>query len=70
MKVTIDRFESGFAVCETEDCSIINIEISKLPKGAKQGDVLIIQEDSITIDENETNKQKNEIKTLMDEVWE
>ena len=70
MKVTIDRFEGNFAVCETEECSMINIEISKLPKGSKQGDILIIQEDIITIDLDETNKHKKVIKTLMDELWE
>jgi len=70
LKVTIDRFESNFAVCETGERSIIKIEIHKLPKGAKQGDILIVQGDTIIIDLAETDKRRKEIKALMDEVWE
>ncbi len=31
MKVTVDRFEGRYAVCENEDRTMINIEKSKLP---------------------------------------
>ena len=70
LRVIIDRFESNFAVCETEEHSMINIEVSSLPKGVKQGDVLIIENDKIEIDNEQTKKLKKEIETLMDDLWE
>ena len=70
MKVTIDRFEGKFAVCETEDLAIINIEINKLPSGAKAGDILNISQNDISIDEISSEKQKDDINKLMEDVWE
>jgi hypothetical protein len=36
MKVTIDRFEGEYAVCEKADRTMINIPREKLPAGAKE----------------------------------
>ena len=69
MKVVIDRFEGDFAVCEKDDRSMINIKKDKIPKGAKEGDVLDINGDTITIDRIETAKRKESVKKLMDELW-
>lgn len=70
MHVVIDRFEGNYAVCETEDKKMINIEIAKLSPGAKEGDVLLIIGNNIKIDTEKTSEKKNEIKKLMDELWE
>ena len=70
MVVIIDRFESNLAVCKKEDKSIINIHISKLSKEVKEGDVLIIKKDKITIGKSQTNKLKKEIDSLMGDLWE
>ena len=64
MKVIIDRFEGEFAVCEKEDRKIIDIEISKLPLNAKEGDVLNISNDTITIEVEETEKRRRKIEEL------
>lgn len=69
LRVIIDRFEGGFAVCETEDREIINIEKSKLPEHAKEGDVLVILNGSIGLDLSETEKRKREIEELTDGLW-
>ena len=70
MKVIIDRFEGDYAICEKEDLEMIDIEIKRLPAYAKEGDVLIIENDDIKIDSSETNKRKKRIETLIDELWE
>ncbi|RKD23651.1 Protein of unknown function [Caminicella sporogenes DSM 14501] len=70
MKVLIDRFEGDYAVCERENREIINIEKYKIPKEAKEGDVLIIENDRIIIDKEETEKRKKEIEALTDDIWE
>ena len=69
MKVSIDRFEGEIAVCEQENGEILNIEKSRLPENAKEGDVLDIDDDVITIDHDETEQRKAEIKKLVDDLF-
>jgi len=69
MKVIIDRFEGDFAVCEKEDRKMIDIERDKVPSTAKEGDVLDITNDKITIDLEETKKRKKEIEELTKDLW-
>jgi len=69
MKVIIDRFEGDFAVCEKEDRKMIDIERNKVPSTAKEGDVLNIINDRITIDHDETEKRKKEIEELTKDLW-
>lgn len=69
LKVIIDRFEGDFAVCEREDRRMIDIEISKLPPKAKEGDVLNISQDIITIDLEETERRKRKIEELTKDLW-
>lgn len=68
MKVTIDRFEGKFAVCEKENREMIDIERDKLPKEAKEGDILIINRDVITVDREQTKKRKEEIQDLFNRL--
>jgi hypothetical protein len=70
MKVIIDRFEGDFAVCEKHDRTMVTIRRDKLPTGAKEGDVLIIEGDSIRIDVTETEKRKKRADDLMKGLWE
>ncbi len=64
MKVTIDRFEGGYALVELDDRTIVDMPIELIPAGAKEGDVL-----SIFIDEEETEKRRERIRKLMEELW-
>ena len=60
MKVIIDRFEGNFAVCETENKEMMNIERSQLPEGAKEGDVLLMNSaGNIRIDAKETAERNH-----------
>jgi len=65
VKVIIDRFEEDYAVVELPDMSTVNMPVSLIPKGAKEGDVLVI-----SIDADETVKRRKRIKKLMDDLWE
>ncbi|MEK6266581.1 MAG: DUF3006 domain-containing protein [Clostridium sp.] len=69
MKVIIDRFEGNFAVCEKEDKQMLDIEKSKIPIVAREGDVLNITNDEITIDLEETRKKHREIEKLTEDLW-
>ncbi|WP_377863335.1 DUF3006 domain-containing protein [Bacillus sp. R86525] len=65
----IDRFEGELAVIEINN-STIDVPKSKLPPTAKEGDVLIIEDDKYTIDKNETDKKRREVQDLMDKLFE
>ncbi|MGH4118936.1 DUF3006 domain-containing protein [Clostridium sp.] len=69
MKVIIDRFEGNFAVCEKEDKQMLDIEKSKIPNTAKEGDVLNIDNGMITVEVEETEKRKKEIEELTKDLW-
>jgi len=69
MKVIIDRFEGEFAVCEKEDRTMMEIPIKDIPAGAAEGDVLVVDQGSITADREETEKRKERIEGLMDSLW-
>lgn len=70
MKVIIDRFEGDFAVCETENRQMININKGDITFDAKEGDVLIIEGDTIELDVEETRKRKQTAQRLVDDLWE
>jgi hypothetical protein len=69
MKVTIDRFEGNFAICEKADRTMIDIPKDKIPVEAKEGDILVIEGDSIKIDTAGTVKRKKSIDKLMNDLW-
>lgn len=69
MQVAIDRFEGKYAVCEKDDRTMINIEIKNIPDGAKEGDVLNIEDSNITINVKETARRKAEIEELSRNLW-
>ena len=61
----IDRFESQWAVLEISAGKTFNFPINLLSKGAKEGDVLNL---NIDIDRVATEKRKNKIKELMNDI--
>jgi len=65
MKVIIDRFEGEFAVVELPDKKMVNMPKVLLPATANEGDVI-----EIKINKEDTKKQNESIRKLMDEVWE
>jgi hypothetical protein len=70
MKVIIDRFEGNYAICEKEDGTMTNIQKDKIPSVSKEGDVLLVNDNEITIDEDATKNRKEEIEKLTKDLWE
>ena len=69
MRMVIDRFEGDYAVCERDDRTMLNINKNKLPAEAKEGDVLIVDGDAISIDLMETSKRKEQANKLMEKLF-
>ena len=70
MKITIDRFEGSYAVCEREDRVLVHVERKALPPEAREGDVLVQENGLYRIDPSATQKRKARIEGLMKELWE
>ena len=64
MKVIIDRFEGTYAIVEITKGVFEQIPNSLLPD-AQEGDII-----NISIEKTETKKRKEEIKKLMNQVFE
>ena len=47
--LTIDRLEGIYAICEDENQKFFAIELSELPKEAKAGDVLSVNDEEGTL---------------------
>ena len=68
--VSVDRFEGGFAVCEREDRTFLNIEREKLPKDVREGSVLRIENSGkISLDLEEEKRRRDEIIKLQNKLF-
>lgn len=67
----IDRFEGDLAVCEREDCSMVAIEKSRLPKGMRPGNILKIENDgTIRLDAEEELRRREMIYKMQESLFE
>jgi hypothetical protein len=66
-KVTLDRIEENIAVLlvRDEETIKINISLTLLPSGSKEGDILDI---AITRDVQETEATKERVSTLLEKL--
>lgn len=69
IKGIIDRIEGDFVIVEIDGKTK---EYPKLlfPRDVFEGDVVIIDDNNVTIDKVETKSRKEHIKKLMNDVWE
>ena len=69
MRLSLDRFEGDYAVCEDDAQKVHEIHKSKLPPNAKLGDILrLYSEDKLIVDNAETARRKTRIKALQDRL--
>lgn len=66
----IDRFEGDYAIIEDGNKNILNVLKNKLPSAAKEGDVVILENDIWVIDSKTTLSRKKKIEKLMNDLWE
>lgn len=73
MKVTVDRFEEGFAVCIDDGGKSYNIQRDKFPFEVHPCDILDIVTDGKTLVSaslltEETEKEKKRVKSIMERL--
>lgn len=61
MKITIDRIEESWVVCETQEQDMITLSISLFPEDIKEGDILNYENDIITPNPELTKIKKAEV---------
>ena len=66
----IDRLDGGYAICENDDGEAFEIELSRLPSGVREGDVLEMSDGGkIELSQEETQRRRKKIKDLEDSLW-
>ncbi len=70
MRGTVDRFEDNIAVIELDNGDYTDINLSNLPSDICVGDILEIEDNNFSINREETVQRKNNIQSLMDELFE
>ena len=67
----IDRFEGNVAVMERQsDEAMVDIEKSKLPANATVGAVIKYDGEKYSVDEDETQRLRDEVRRLQDDLFE
>lgn len=69
-KFIVDRIEGNSIVLEDEKQGIILIDINLFDKQPKDGDVVVMCNNSFYVDEGATKDKKNKINSLMKGMWE
>lgn len=69
-KFIVDRIENKSVVLEDEKKDIILIDINLFNKQPKDGDVVVMSNNSFYVDEESTKDKKNKINILMKGMWE
>lgn len=65
----IDRIEGGFAVCEDDDGARVILPLAQVPDGAREGDVLALEDGRYTVDAPETARRRAQARALEDELF-
>ena len=66
MKYIIDRIENNMVICENQETKKMeNFDKIMFPEQIKDGDVVIRENDTFRIDEEETENRKEYIENLM-----
>jgi len=64
MKLTVDRFEGIYAICELENGEFVDIPRKALPEGITEGSKLLIK-----VDDAEKEKDQDRIKSKMSNLF-
>lgn len=65
MMLVIDRFENDIAVLEDDNGEAVNVPVALLPKGACEGDCVVFDGESYTLDKEETSKRSDNMRSRL-----
>lgn len=59
----VDRIEGGIAVCEADDRTMIDVPLSELPEGTREGTVLRLENGRYAVDKAEEESRRSRIES-------
>ena len=65
-RYSVDRIEGDYAVLMDDDCSTVLVLLTDLPKGTKEGSVLLAVAGEYKLDAAEEQLRRNEILSLQE----
>ena len=68
-KLTVDRIEGEFAICERSDSTMVEVALSQLPAQTVEGCILVSDGEAFSLDEDEEKLQKQRIHNKMDSLF-
>jgi hypothetical protein len=66
----VDRFEGDYAILETENSTLINVNKNDIIGEVKEGDILVKKNNNYYIDKEKTEARKKEVNDIMKGLWE
>ncbi|MCR4616400.1 MAG: DUF3006 domain-containing protein [Clostridiales bacterium] len=69
-KITVDRIEDKYALCEADNGELFQIELNELPEKTREGSIILVLSDgSYVLDNSATKKRINEMLRLQDMLF-
>ena len=66
----VDRIEGDVAVCECLETGVLlSVEVSELPQGVKEGDVVVKGVDGFAFDEEQTEDRRSRLSSRLDRLF-
>ena len=67
--LSVDRIENDTAVCERDDMSVVELALSALPQGTKEGSVLKVENGIYSLYESEEKRRRKRILELQNMLF-
>lgn len=68
-RAAIEQILENYAICEDFNGNTFDLERKNLPKNAREGDVLILKKNSVTVDKEYTAVRRKEIAELQRQIF-
>lgn len=66
---SVDRIENGIAVLENDHRMRKEVPLNQLPVDVTEGDVLVVQDDNYVVDQQETNRRREQAFQLQQRLF-
>ncbi|MBC5787206.1 DUF3006 domain-containing protein [Clostridium facile] len=66
---SVDRIENGIAVLENDHRIRKKVPLDQLPVDVTEGDVLVVQDDNYVVDQQETNRRREQAFQLQQRLF-
>ena len=68
-RLSVDRIENNFVICEDEDGKIVKLDKHNLPENISEGDIIDIDGEIIKLNLVEKEQRQNRIMSLQEELF-